>query len=287
MILADMKKEIDSIENERKIRIDIEKEHGELDSINKRSLSQIREKYNTGISGMGWYSNAGKIYDILINKYKIPVSILSDIFVFHYLDILDLKKHLILISNLYNRTISEDNAYYNAIKKYYDKNLIQIKDKKGVLVPSGKNNALYIFNDTENKWIEGKPTDYILFEKQMQTQFSVNSDKINNVFGFMHNFKGQIMFKIKNTKGDKNNTGAICENLGKVDILHRIQPIINENPYKTNGWPLYNSSEFENILKPGLCVFLECIMRYYNESTNDKVWFLDITRSLSSNVTKK
>ena len=287
MILADMKKEIDSVENERKIRIDIEKEHGELDSINKRSLSQIREKYNTGISGMGWYSNAGKIYDILINKYKIPVSILSDIFVFHYLDILDLKKHLILISNLYNRTISEDNAYYNAIKKYYDKNIIQIKDKKGVLVPSGKNNALYIFNDTENKWIEGKPTDYILFEKQMQTQFSVNSDKINNVFGFMHNFKGQIMFKIKNTKGDKNNTGAICENLGKVDILHRIQPIINENPYKTNGWPLYNSSEFENILKPGLCVFLECIMRYYNESTNDKVWFLDITRSLSSNVTKK
>ena len=36
------------------------------------------------------------------------------------------------------------------------------------------------------------------------------------------------------------------------------------------------------MLKPGLCIFLECIMRFYNESENEKYWFLDSIQSLAN-----
>ena len=74
--------------------------------------------------------------------------------------------------------------------------------------------------------------------------------------------------------------------LGKVDIMHRIEPILKENPHNITNWPKYDPEEFDNILKPGLCVFLECIMRFYNDSGSEKHWFLDSIQALANNISK-
>jgi hypothetical protein len=160
-------------------------------------------------------------------------------------------------------------------------------EKRSILLPSNNKNTLYIFSNTNTVLVEAKPTEVILFEKQVQDKFVINSTKVNDVFGFMSIFKNEITFKLKTLKDDKANRGVICEKLGKVDILHRIKPIINNNPYNTSDWPSYNSEDFDKLLKPGLCVLLECIMRYYNESNSGKLWFLDITESLASEIAQK
>ncbi len=73
---------------------------------------------------------------------------------------------------------------------------------------------------------------------------------------------------------------------GKVDIFHRIEPILKQNPHNIENWPDYDAEEFDNMLKPGLCIFLECIMRFYNESDNEKYWFLDSIQALANNIAK-
>ena len=42
----------------------------------------------------------------------------------------------------------------------------------------------------------------------------------------------------------------------------------------------------DEILKPGLCVLLECIMRFYNESNTNTYWFLDSIQALTNNIEK-
>ena len=62
--------------------------------------------------------------------------------------------------------------------------------------------------------------------------------------------------------------------------------LLKENPHNITNWPKYDPEEFDNILKPGLCVFLECIMRFYNESSREKYWFLDSIQALANNISK-
>ena len=45
-------------------------------------------------------------------------------------------------------------------------------------------------------------------------------------------------------------------------------------------------NKLDEILKPGLCVLLECIMRFYNESKTDMYWFLDSIQALTNNIAK-
>lgn len=286
-IISDLTKEIEQVHHERDIRVKLTEKYGNIDSINKRSLSQMRDKFKLNDNGSNWYKNAGKIYDILINTYKIPETLLEKIFVHHYLDMLPSDKHLLLVTRLYDFSLSSDKKYYALIKEYYDKKIMINGEKRSILLPSNNKNTLYIFSNTNTVLVEAKPTEVILFEKQVQDKFVINSTKVNDVFGFMSIFKNEITFKLKTLKDDKANRGVICEKLGKVDILHRIKPIINNNPYNTSDWPSYNSEDFDKLLKPGLCVLLECIMRYYNESNSGKLWFLDITESLASEIAQK
>ena len=285
-IIKDLDKELKYVTHEREIRIKLSEKYGNLDSINKRSLSQLREQYNLEDSGSNWYKNAGKIYDILINNYKISEKLLEKFFVHHYLDGISYDNHLIVATNIYNFSISSDAKYYSIIKEYYDKKIITNGEKRGVLLPLNGKNTLYMFR-TDNELSKAKPTELNFFNKQIQETFAINNANINEVFGFMSIFKDEILFKLKTKKDDKSNKGVVCEKLGKVDILHRIKPIINNNPYKTDDWPMYNSDFFDKLIKQGLCVLVECIMRYYNEYDSKQKWFLDITESLASEITQK
>ena len=100
-------------------------------------------------------------------------------------------------------------------------------------------------------------------------------------------FKDEYVFKIKNLNNDKNNTGTSCEKIGKVDIIRRLKPLINENPHNMKDWPEFDSNMLQELSKSNLCSLFECIVRFYNESKKDKYWYLNTTLALSNDITKK
>ena len=57
-----------------------------------------------------------------------------------------------------------------------------------------------------------------------------------------------------------------------------------ENPYKKSDWPEFNSEELNKYSKTNLCVFFECIVRFYNKSKLNKYWFLNTTLALSNKL---
>ena len=65
--------------------------------------------------------------------------------------------------------------------------------------------------------------------------------------------------------------------------ITQIKTYIMENPYKTD-WPEFNSEELNKYSKTNLCVFFECIVRFYNKSKLNKYWFLNTTLALSNKL---
>ena len=286
-IIEKLKNNIDNVNLERQNKLNMDNDKSQLNSINKNDLLEMRNKYKLNdSSNYDWYKNAGLIYDVLNKKYHISEEVLLKIFVHHYLDTLHLKQHLEIVNNLYKLN-SIDISYYNLIKSYYDKNIMTENNKKSILLPSYQKAILFIYNDETQMWIEAEPTNYTYFKTQIIKKFAMNIKNINEIFGFMYHFKNNISFKVKNLTHDKNNTGATCDKLGKTDIHKRLIPILQENPHNIIDWKQPTNKDFDKLLKPGLCVLLECILRFFNEAETNKIWFLDATQTLSNQIINK
>ena len=247
--------------------------------------SEVKWASKTDETESDWYKNAGLIYDLLNKKYYIKEELLEKYFVYHYLDCLDLEDQLLIINKIYKIDVNKDDIpFFNHISDYYNSHIL-VSKKKGIILPANES-AIYIFNESEKTWTLAKPSEYSLFSNEIIKKFPIKRQNLNNIIGFIFQTKKDRVFKIKTFNKQKNNTGVSCSSLGKVDIMHRIEPILKENPYKIENWPQYDPEEFDDILKPGLCVFLECMMRFYNESNNEKYWFLDSIQALANNITK-
>jgi hypothetical protein len=95
----------------------------------------------------------------------------------------------------------------------------------------------------------------------------VADDKINNLVGFINMFKmKEMVFKIKDVRQARNNTGARCgDSTTKSDAIKLANTMIGSNVYDNKT----------DILLFGLCVIIEVLARYFTEiKKDDKVYFL-------------
>ena len=80
-------------------------------------------------------------------------------------------------------------------------------------------------------WNELHPTEYAQFKPSISRYIS-NVTSFNDIVGFMSIFKNnEVVFKTKNLKDKRNNTGAYCENAGKRDIITRLNTLYGTNIY--------------------------------------------------------
>jgi len=99
------------------------------------------------------------------------------------------------------------------------------------------------------------------------------------LIGFMSTFKPDMVFKTKNLREKRNNRGAKCDVWTKADILKRLAIIIDDSE-------MYTLDNTEAILKPGICVIMEIVLRFYTDSKQGgKIWFLTPEEALINKVT--
>ena len=105
----------------------------------------------------------------------------------------------------------------------------------------------------------------------------IPKDKLNPLFGFISNFKNQMMvLKIKENK--PSHLGARCDQGGKT-TAERLNYIA--------GSKKYSEDELKKIPAAQLCVLQEYLLRIknYNERTKDgKYWFLTPIEAVISNT---
>ena len=264
-----------------------------------------------------WYRHLGKVYQRLNITHGIPDKFIERFAIFHYIDGLPIEDRLHLVYYLYHRTIvaeqatmddtdsepvsnaeTEDQANRRRqkdIKQYFDGKIIRAEDQMGVVLASNNKIDLYIQNVETQQWQQAEATEIRSFHSDLQKRFSVPDQLILStptpprVIGFMHIFKqNEMVFKIKEITNHRNNKGSKCSSMGKIDIIKRINRILEENPYSTTSTAIrYKPTDAETILRPGLCVIVEIITRYYNEhegSSKKRVWFFDVEKTLANKI---
>jgi len=214
-----------------------------------------------------WYKHC---YYVLkeLEEMSNSKEILDDLLISHIVE-MNLYDDLVNILNYiyFNDKLTN---FENKILNYFENYLIKDKDMMGILLPGWNPKTkkpifkLLIKDDKEKQWKLGESEDYNDFLPKIK-QNIIPKSQINNIFGFITNFKNTLMvFKVKDNK--PGNTGARCDQGAKL-TAEKINELLDKKEYT------------ESIIKKRsaayLCVLQEFLLRINNYNKKDsKRWFL-------------
>ena len=256
-----------------------------------------------------WYKHVNNVFDKLHKYHGIPEELITKYIVYHNLDTLSFQEKMVLVRNIYKvkkaeKVIESELDSINIeklIKDYFDEKLVSYRDYTGIVLVKHDEQTTWkiLIQEPENAlvWREIDDFEYTNFTTDIQ-KFIVKKTKINNIIGFMSVFKtGETVFKTKMLSGKWNNKGVYCNSLGKKDIIDRINMLLDEPVYsnefiKNKSYEIIIKRGIEmekpienGIYKPGLCVILEILLRYYNEiEYKGKIWFFDNEKSILNGI---
>lgn len=253
----------------------------------RQSLEYVNTKVDIENKDSNWYKHAGQVIDIIKEIHSISQVIIEKYVIYHILDTLTIDDKLILVKKLYSPASEKVLEIEKILKTYFDEKRIDIQEKRGILLSNNDSWGIYKEQGDSTDWIITELSERDEFIRGGLIKFVVRDSKYNQYVGFMHPFgktENDIVFKIKNMLEKRNNKGAKCENAIKSDVINRLNVLIDG----TGSSKTYTQDNTASILKPGLCVIMEIIMRYYNDVGRDgKTWFLDTEKALINDITKK
>ena len=247
-------------------------------SSGKKLLDKMQENFNISTSPQiivrgekdVWYKYSSlalkELQDMGVTK-----EIIEELLINHIVE-MNLFEDLINILNYiyFTNNITE---FESKVKNYFDNYLLEDRGIKGILLPGWDPKTkkpiqkLVVIKSSalgESSWELAEPEDY----KDLLPKIKENlipKSKINNMFGFISNFKNNLMvFKFKDNK--PGNTGARCDQGSKV-TAEKLNMIIGDN--------LYNEANLKKKSASYLCVLEEYLLRLNNyNGTDNKIWFL-------------
>ncbi len=213
-----------------------------------------------------WYKFCSHVI-IKMEKMGINRDLILEFIIEHQFDMLSYTDKVDLINYLYFKKTNYSD-YEIKIKKCIDKKIIKNKEISGILLQKQGKQKLLILKD-EN-WSDAQESDYSDLASQIQKLVDNVIENLNDIIGFISNFKDEEMvFKTKDLK-IKRSKGARCDQAGKKGnngVLKTLNKIIGEDKY--------NEENTKFIYALELCVLEELTLRYYNKiNHNKKIWFL-------------
>ena len=123
-------------------------------------------------------------------------------------------------------------------------------------------------SDALNKIRYESLTDTSSLDSDSNLEIKISFDKTNRI----------LVFKTKDLTS-KRDTGARCDESGKLKTLQKLNEIIGENKYTNESTKLKKDADGNIIIEAlghtELCVIQELILRFFNTiKKNDKKWFL-------------
>ena len=211
-------------------------------------------------------------------KDGIAMKTLLDFLVAHILDEARFVDKLAVLNYLEGRSRDE---FEEKLYAYFTERIITHKGIRGILLQNtGKQQLIVAKGEDRTTWGAAEGEDYQdLAPKiaEIAERLLPAKAKLNELVGFMVNFKNDYMvFKVKNmTK--KRHKGARCDQAGKGEAVRTLNAIIGENKY---------SSE-DDISQKQICVLQEFTLRLFDKEKKDgKVWYLSPAEAVLIDVPK-
>jgi len=258
------------------------------------AFSKTKPKITSGEKN--WYKHANHVIEHLHTVYDISISNIEKYIVYHMLDMFLLQEKMIILNYLFSE---EKQNYKNELdlklisymQQYFNSKIVKRGDQTGIVLTKENTWKLFIKDsnnnesskdsdesDTNNIWKDAEPEDYKFFDVKID-DFIVDDDKINTIVGFINMFKNQKMvFKIKDVRQARNNTGARCgDSTTKSDAIKLLNLLLNSIVY----------DDKTEIMLFGICVITEILMRYFTDIQKDgKVYFLTPEQASINDIAK-
>jgi len=229
-----------------------------------------------------WYKHSGIVLKKMAKDYPESKDYLLGYIVAHMIETLLFDDKLHLMNYLYSLDNIKEGTIEWIAKEYFETNSITTKNFTAFIMYKLNKLMIMILNE-DNKWVEAEPEDKreIVATKEGKEVFTFKIDEYNKIIGFIGYEKSNryLVFKTKDITS-KRDTGARCDESGKVKTLQKLNEIVGENKY-TNESTKVQKDPDGNIVSEAvghveLCVLQEFILRFFNTiKKNGKKWFLN------------
>jgi hypothetical protein len=227
-----------------------------------------------------WYKHCGIVIRKMSKEYPDSKEYLISYLVAHIIELLLYNEKLEVMSYLYSLDNIKHSTFEWFAKEYFEMNSIITKNFTAFIMYN-LNKRMILVLDENNKWIEAGPEDQreIASSKEAKEYLTFKIDDYNKIIGFIGYEKSNryLVFKTKDILS-KRDTGARCDESGKIKTLQKLNEIIGENNY-TNENTKAEKDKDGNIIREAvghveLCVLQEFILRYFNTiKRENKKWF--------------
>jgi hypothetical protein len=230
-----------------------------------------------------WYKHSGVVIRKMYAEYPEAKKnkLFTNFLVAHMIDLLLFDDKLSLLNYLYSLDNITENTVEWYAKMYFETNSVDTGSAKAYAMYKLTRPALMILNE-RNTWVEAEPEDYreINMSKNMKEFLMFNVENYNKIVGFIGYGKNNsyMVFKTKVITA-KRDTGARCDEAGKIKTIQKLNEILGETKYTTENTRA-KKDEDGNVISDAighveLCVLQEFILRYFNAIQKDgKKWFL-------------
>ena len=227
-----------------------------------------------------WYKHCGIVMKKMSKEYPESKEYIISYLVAHMIELLLFDEKLDVMNYLYSLESINKSSFEWFAKEYFELNSIKTKNFTAFIMYKLNKRMIMILNRS-NKWIEAEPEDQreIASSKEAKEYLTMKLEDYNKIIGFIGYEKSNryLVFKTKDMLS-KRDTGARCDEAGKVKTLQKINEILGENKYTNENTKAEKDSD-GNVIKEAvghveLCVLQEFLLRYFNTiKREDKKWF--------------
>jgi len=261
-------KSLSNFKDELSTVVESEEDSEELDSKTKELLLTVEAQFSKAFSDVeikrgeeDWYAYASAVTKQL-ELQGVEIRVIQDLMIAHIVEMLMYEQLVGLMNYLYGKKKLKD--FEQKLKKFIE----------GSIIKSGKDEAiLWVKNGMEaliakdgKEWVEGKSEDWRILNDKIQ-KLKVSDQDLNNIFGFIDEFKNeQMVFKVRQIN-KKRNKGARCDQSGKKSALAVLNLIDSDTEYTIENTKDINQRQ--------ICVLQEMLLRLYNLRNKDgMIWFV-------------
>jgi hypothetical protein len=194
------------------------------------------------------------------------------------------EEKLNVMDYLYSQDTIVENSIEDYAKKYFEKNSIRTPNFQAIILYNLNKRMILILNE-RNKWVEAGPEDQreIAMSEEAKKELVFDKAKYNKVVGFIGYEKNNkyLTFKTKDIESTRD-TGARCDESGKEKTIKKLEMFLDKASF--DGLVLRPKLNKENeivvdkddnpveemIGHSEMCVLLELVLRYLNNSGNVK-----------------
>ena len=228
-----------------------------------------------------WYKHCGIVIRKMSKDYPESKEYLISYIVAHMIELLLFDEKLDVMNYLYSLDSIQEGTFEWIAKEYFETNSITTRSFTAFVMYK-LNKPMVMILDKENKWIEAEPEDKreISASTEGKDFFTMKPNEYNKLVGFIGYEKSNrnLVYKIKDMTA-KRDTGARCDEAGKVKTLQKLNEIVGETRYTNESTKVQKDADgniiSEAIGHTELCVLQEFLLRFFNTiKREDKKWFL-------------